>query len=45
MVVGFAATSRQAKAADPSSIPIRPVAFDALYVVNDATAAGLLSVP
>ena len=33
-VAGFAVTSRQAKAADPSSVPIRPVTFDAVYVVN-----------
>jgi len=33
-VAGFAVTSRQAKAADPSSVPIRPITFDAVYVVN-----------
>jgi len=33
-VAGFAVTSRQAKAADPSSVPIRPVTYDAVYVVN-----------
>jgi YVTN family beta-propeller protein len=33
-VIGFGTTSHQAKAADPSSIPIRAISFDALYVVN-----------
>jgi YVTN family beta-propeller protein len=33
-LVGFAVTSHHAKAAAPSTIPIKPVSFDAVYVVN-----------